>query len=161
MLIKSIPVSKLNQIRKQGKALALIDVVPSANFAKSHVAHSLNTPLANLNPSTLMAIRGDHANEPLYIICQAGLTSVKACEKFIEAGFENVINIEGGKNAWRAAGLPLEKETTTSSQNKSKGIMGLIILLGAVLSLLMHPAFIALSLCAGLWLFKEARSLES
>lgn len=152
MPIKNITVSELDQIRRQGQEIALIDVVPSANFAKSHVSHSLNTPLANLNPSTLMAIRGNRATEPLYIICQAGISSVEACEKFMAEGFENVVNIEGGKNAWKRAGFPLEKETTESSQNKNKRIIGLVILLGAVLSLLIHPAFTALPFFAGLWL---------
>lgn len=150
MPIKNITVSAFEQIQKQGKPIALIDVLSPEKFAENHIANSLNAPLSTLNAKALMAMRGKSANDPLYVICQAGITSTKACEKFKAEGFENVINIEGGKNAWQAAGFPLEKETATS-QNTDHLILGLVILFGTSFSLLIHPTFSALPLFAGIW----------
>ena len=50
--------------------------------------------------------RNGSRGEPLYVICKSGGRSRQACEKFISAGFTNVVNVEGGTTACVEAGLP-------------------------------------------------------
>ena len=45
----------------------------------------------------------------LYFICKSGGRSAKAVEKMIAAGFTNVVSVDGGTDAWTAAGLPVER----------------------------------------------------
>jgi hydroxyacylglutathione hydrolase len=45
---------------------------------------------------------------PLAVHCQGGYRSMIACSLLRRAGVENVINVTGGFDAWRNAGLPVE-----------------------------------------------------
>ena len=56
-----------------------------------------------------MRTRSGPADEPLYFICHLGGRSAAACMMFTAAGYSNVVNIEGGTDAWLAAGLPTER----------------------------------------------------
>lgn len=150
MAIQNISVTELEQLRRSGKKLALIDVVPPSSFEEWHVDGSVNTPLKTLNPNGIMQLRGNEAKEALYVICQVGIGSIKACQRFEDAGFENSINVEGGKLAWEKAGLPLVRgKKTTSADQCLRMVSGVIALLGSILTPLVHPAFITLPLLVG------------
>lgn len=43
-----------------------------------------------------------------YIYCRSGGRSGKTLDKMKELGFEQVYDMQGGMNAWKAAGLPAE-----------------------------------------------------
>ena len=62
---------------------------------------------SNRSRRALIKARYVAANEPYYVICRSGSRGQQACEKFLKAGFSNVVNIEGGTEAWVAAGLPV------------------------------------------------------
>lgn len=40
-------------------------------------------------------------SKPLYIYCRSGNRSAKAAAQLSEMGFENIIDLEGGYNAWK------------------------------------------------------------
>jgi rhodanese-related sulfurtransferase len=124
----------------------LIDVRTPMEFQELHVANARNVPLDQLDPVTLMQSRNGSRQEPLYVICRSGGRGKQACEKFLKAGFTNVVNIEGGTLACEQAGLPVVwGKKTISLERQVRVTAGSLVLLGAVLSWLIHPAFIALS----------------
>lgn len=45
----------------------------------------------------------------IVFICQKGQRSALACEFAASAGFTRLFNVEGGHDAWEAAGYPMEK----------------------------------------------------
>ncbi len=45
---------------------------------------------------------------PIYLYCLGGPMGVSAARTLHELGYTNLINLEGGSNAWRRAGLPFE-----------------------------------------------------
>lgn len=51
-------------------------------------------------------------NQPVVIMCKSGYRSTVACSLLQRAGFENVINVKGGIDAWKNAGLPVVVEET-------------------------------------------------
>jgi hypothetical protein len=63
--------------------------------------------LDKLDPVAVMQARNGHKHEPLYVICRSGSRGQQACEKFLAAGFTNVVNVEGGTLAWAECGLPV------------------------------------------------------
>lgn len=49
--------------------------------------------------------------KPVYVYCLAGSRSAAAASWLAEKGFTAVVNMEGGINAWKKEGLPLEAKT--------------------------------------------------
>ena len=84
----------------------LVDVREPAEFAAGHVPGAINIPLGQIET------RSDELKscKTLFVICQAGGRSAKACgilgSKFPEKA---VINVAGGTGSWIGAGFPVEK----------------------------------------------------
>jgi rhodanese-related sulfurtransferase len=106
--VKSISCTELlDRLREQ--PMEIIDVRIVEDFHEVRAATARNVPLDTLDPRTVMRSRASSPNEPLYFICHLGGRSAAACAMFMAAGYPNVINIEGGTDAWIAAGLPIEQ----------------------------------------------------
>ena len=133
-----------------GKKIDLIDVRTPVEFREVHVDIARNFPLDQLDPAAVMQARNDSANEPLYLICRSGSRGQQACEKFLKAGFSNVINIEGGTLACVEAGLPVVRgKKSISLERQVRIAAGSLVLLGAGLGAFVNPAFIGVSAFVG------------
>jgi rhodanese-related sulfurtransferase len=82
-----------------------IDVRTSEEYKAGHAAHARNIPLDTL----LQSLDKLEGNEPVYLICQTGVRSMKAAQILNEAGFTQTISIVGGTTAWQKAGFPMTK----------------------------------------------------
>ena len=69
----------------------------------------MNVPLDRLDPAALLESIGAHA--PIYCVCQTGTRSQLAAARLRAAGFERVVHVDGGTNAWAMAGLPVVRGT--------------------------------------------------
>ncbi len=79
-----------------------------------------------------MQSRNGTGGEPLYVICNSGGRSTKACEKLVAAGFTNIINVEGGTKGWAAAGLPVHRgKKAVSIERQVRIAAGLLVLTGS------------------------------
>jgi rhodanese-related sulfurtransferase len=105
--VKSVSCSELRDRLREGP-VEIIDVRTAEEFQEVRAAAARNVPLDALDPHALMRSRTRSPNEPLYFICHLGGRSAAACAMVTAAGYLNVINIEGGTDAWIAAGLPIE-----------------------------------------------------
>lgn len=77
----------------------VIDVRERAEFIAGHV------PGAEWIPLSLVPLRMDEFRGPnTWVICQSGGRSAQAATFLAQRGIE-VINVNGGLNAWRLAGL--------------------------------------------------------
>ena len=54
--------------------------------------------------------------QPVAVHCKGGFRSAIACSLIQRAGFEQVMNLTGGFDAWRACGLPDSKSGSASAQ---------------------------------------------
>ena len=150
MSIAIINPQALAELSKEGKKIDLIDVRTPVEFREVHVESARNVPLDQLDPAALMQKRNGSANEPLYVICRSGSRGQQACEKFLKAGFSNVVNIEGGTMACIEAGLPVVRgKKGISLERQVRIAAGSLVLLGAILGWFVHPAFIGLSAFVG------------
>jgi rhodanese-related sulfurtransferase len=146
----TISPSGLAQRHRDGQKLDLIDVRTPLEFQGLHVQFARNIPLDELNPAAVMQAHNGSAAEPLYLICQSGGRSQKACEKFRQAGFINVIDVEGGTQACEAAGLPLARgKKAISLERQVRIAAGSLVLTGVILGWQVHPAFYGLSAFIG------------
>jgi rhodanese-related sulfurtransferase len=107
-IIKTINCRELYELGLAGP-IDLLDVRTPEEFSDIRAAHARNIPLDTLDPLAIVHTRTTPAEEPLYFICAVGARSAWACEMMMAAGYENVINVEGGTQASYLAGLPTER----------------------------------------------------
>ena len=142
--------SALVELSKAGREIELIDVRTPAEYEEAHVAFARNVPLDQLDPVTYMQSRSPLAGEPLYVICRSGTRGRLACEKFSQAGYPNVFNVDGGTIACEQAGLPIVRgKKTISLERQVRIAAGSLVVLGAFLGWFVHPAFIGLAAFVG------------
>jgi len=80
------------------------------------------------------------------LICKSGNRSSNAAQKFIDAGVDNVVSVEGGTMAWERADLHVKRvKKAISLERKVRIAGGFLSLLGAVAGYLVHPYFVGLS----------------
>ncbi|MGA0185226.1 MAG: rhodanese-like domain-containing protein [Ilumatobacteraceae bacterium] len=85
-------------------AVRLIDVRERDEYSSGHIPGAINAPLSEL---------ADHVEkfrspDVVYVVCQAGGRSAKACEALEGAGLTGLVNVLGGTGAWKARNFPLE-----------------------------------------------------
>jgi rhodanese-related sulfurtransferase len=150
MGVSTISPTQLSETFKSNGPIELIDVRTPVEFREVHLENARNVPLDQLDPASLMKARNGHGGEPLYVICKAGTRSAQACEKFIKAGFDNVVSVEGGTTACVAAGLPVVRGKKAMSLERQVRIAaGSLVLLGVAGAYFIHPYVIGLSAFVG------------
>ena len=129
---RTISGQQLQQLAASGVAVDVIDVRTPVEFREVHCTHARNVPLDLLDPTSVMAEHSD-PEQPLYVICWSGARARKACSSFVEAGFSNVVNVEGGTQAWDTAGLPVVRgKRAVSLERQVRIAAGSLVLTGSV-----------------------------
>ncbi len=138
----------LAELCRSGQRIDLVDVRTPVEFREVHVENARNVPLDQLDPARIMA--GRSATDPLYLICRSGSRGKQACDKLEQAGFANVINVEGGTLACIEAGLPVVRGRKAMSLERQVRIAaGLLVVTGVALGTLVHSGFYGLSAFVG------------
>jgi rhodanese-related sulfurtransferase len=146
MSVATISPQGLARKREASRNIELIDVRTPAEFQEAHVDFAQNVPLDQLDPGAIIKARAGASGEPVYFICQSGGRSQKACEKLQQAGFSNVVSVEGGTRSWDQAGLPVVRgKKTISLERQVRITAGSLVLTGVLLGWFVHPAFFGLS----------------
>lgn len=144
-MTKIIKPAELDQMLKSGECL-LIDIRSADEFARESIPGAKNVPLDQLDSEVC-----PDGNCAVVFHCRSGMRTANAADKLNQwAGGEALI-LEGGLEAWRAAGLDAKKDTSAPLEiNRQVQITaGSLILLGVILSLLVHPYWIGLSAFVG------------
>lgn len=136
----TITPQQLQDLRKQGQSIDLIDVRTPVEFATVHAEGARNIPLSDLDPASVCQQRTANPESPIYVICKSGARASKAYQQFKAAGVNNVVNVVGGTDHWVAEGLPVVRGRKSISLERQVRISaGAIVLIGALLALLVHP----------------------
>jgi hydroxyacylglutathione hydrolase len=108
-----LPLVKLPEIsvqvlsdRLQSSGLQLLDVRRGPEWEAGHIEGASWWPLDNFKVAPPEV---DHSL-PIAVHCQGGYRSMIACSLLQRAGFDNVVNVAGGFDAWRDAKLPVAIE---------------------------------------------------
>jgi rhodanese-related sulfurtransferase len=140
---------RLAELCKSG-TVELIAVRTPTEFREVHVESARNVPRDRLDPAVVSQARNGSPDEPLYVTCRSGSRGRQACEKFLAAGFTNVVNVEGGTLACVDAGLPVVRgKKAISLERQVRVAAGALVLLGVLLGWLVHPALYGLSAFIG------------
>jgi rhodanese-related sulfurtransferase len=149
-MIATITPGELAQKLQSNEDVELIDVRTPAEFQAVHATPARNVPFHRLRRQEVLETCNGSEEKPLYVICQAGVRSRKACEKLAAAGCQNVVSVEGGTAAWEAAGLPVVRgEQAVSLERQVRIVAGSLVLTGALLAIFVHPWWAGLSAFVG------------
>jgi hydroxyacylglutathione hydrolase len=103
--IKQINVQELDR-QLQGDGTQVLDVRREPEWESGHIAGASWWPLDNFKIAPPEIDRC----LPIAVHCKGGYRSIIACSLLQRAGFQNVINIVGGFDAWQQAKLPVVTE---------------------------------------------------
>ena len=84
--------------------LHLVDVREQWEYARDHAPGAKLVPLGQIINRPTEVITTDD----VVFVCEVGQRSAVAAEMAAALGMQNVYNLEGGMQAWRGAGLPVE-----------------------------------------------------
>lgn len=89
------------------KNAQVLDVRTQDEYSSGHIRNAL---LADwTNPEEFQRrVSFIDKHKPLYVYCLSGGRSAAAAARLRKMGYEEVYELKGGTNAWRAAGKPLE-----------------------------------------------------
>ncbi|AGA24876.1 rhodanese-like domain-containing protein [Singulisphaera acidiphila] len=150
MSIPTIRPTELEELRRRGNPVDLIDVRTPAEYREVHAEPARLVPLETLDPRAIMEARDTPTDATVYTICRSGSRGRSAAEKFHAAGFTNVVNVEGGTLAWEQAGLPVVRgEKTVSLERQVRIAAGSLVVLGTALGAFVHPGFLGLAAFVG------------
>lgn len=143
MTLKTIDATTLKQWLDTQEAV-LVDVREPAEYAAENIQGAALLPLAGICKSTLPECAG----KKLVIHCRKGGRGGSACEKLLaEDPTLDIYNLEGGIDAWRAAGLtvagsgspflPLDRQVQLT--------IGMLLITASLLGYWLTPAFFLLT----------------
>ncbi|HSD36910.1 MAG TPA: rhodanese-like domain-containing protein [Rhodocyclaceae bacterium] len=85
----------------------IVDVRDATEFAAGHLPAARNIPLKEIEARSSELKK--FVKRPLIVVCQSGSRSRSALETLRKAGFERVLNLDGGFAAWSQAGQPVSR----------------------------------------------------
>jgi len=150
MSVATISVQELASLFEASDAVELIDVRTPTEFREIHVPTAQNVPLDTIKPDAFLQARSVPPDKPLYIICRSGARAAQACKMFQQAGFSNVVNVEGGTLAWNESNLTVKLgKKAISLERQVRIATGSLVVAGVALGYLVHPYFLGISALVG------------
>ena len=125
----------------------LLDVRTPSEFENRHIAGAYNVPLDQLP---------EHAHElrtapgAVVLICQSGQRAQKAEALLRSSGMANIRVLDGGMNAWLAAGYPMRRlRARVSLERQVRMVAGTLVAAGSIAALTVSPWFALLPAFVG------------
>lgn len=101
MSMREISAADLVQVIDRGGVV--VDVREFDEYLEGHVPGAISVPLSRV-PENIETFRRP---VPVYVVCQSGGRSSRACELLLDADVTNVVNVAGGTMGYAAMGNPL------------------------------------------------------
>lgn len=121
----------------------LIDIRGRDEFARTRAAGAENVPLDELAPL------GGEA--PVVFLCRSGMRTAGNAAKLAGCCDGEAYLLEGGLDAWKAAGLPVEEDRGQPLELMRQVQIGAgtLVLLGVLLGFTVHPILFGLAAFVG------------
>ncbi|MFB6624019.1 rhodanese-like domain-containing protein [Streptomyces sp. NPDC056374] len=97
----------LHRLVQEGRAPRLLDVRTPGEFRTVHIPGSYNVPLDTLREHRAELL--SHLDEDVVLVCRSGARAAQAEQALAGAGLPNLRVLDGGVNAWEAAGAPVNR----------------------------------------------------
>jgi glyoxylase-like metal-dependent hydrolase (beta-lactamase superfamily II)/rhodanese-related sulfurtransferase len=132
-----------SSLLEQDPQTKILDVRSALEFSQVHIEHSLNIPIdmisAKINEMS-------QSKQNYLVLCHTGNRAAMAADMLIQSGIHTVKVMEGGIIRWQKEKLPVIKgQGGMSLERQVRLIAGSLVLLGIMMSWLLHWAFIFVS----------------
>lgn len=146
MTLKPLSPTEAKRRLDSGEAI-LIDVREGDEHAREHVLGARLAPLSSIDAHDFDR---DHGKTAIFH-CRSGMRTQANAARLLGRGFREAYFLEGGLEAWKAAGLPTHTNAGAPIEimRQVQICAGILILSGVVLGWLINPAFYALSAFVG------------
>jgi rhodanese-related sulfurtransferase len=140
--LPTVEASTLHHWMAAGEVL-LIDVREPAEYAGEHIPGAQLVPLSGFNPAQVPQEPGKR----VVLLCLSGNRSNQAARTLATAGRTEIWQLQGGLEAWKAAGYATEKSARAplSLQRQVQIVAGSLVLVGTLLGAFGSPWFLLLS----------------
>jgi rhodanese-related sulfurtransferase len=110
-MLPTITAEELHCKIERGDSFVLVDALAPMVYAHSHLPGAINLPPSDIEPARLARRIPDLKTE-IVVYCSSPDCddSVVTAHRLQTFGYSNVRHYPGGKNEWRDAGLPLERD---------------------------------------------------
>lgn len=128
--------------------VVLVDVREDFEHAAERIPAAQHHPLAQIDPDEL---RRQFGSKRIVFHCRTGKRSAKAADQFRQ-GNEHVFHLAGGIEAWKSAGLAVERSASSPRldvMRQTQIVIGTIVLTGVLLGAFVSPWFLLLSAFMG------------
>lgn len=92
--------------REQGVAL---DIRSEKDFNNGHILDAVSLSNEKITKNGFASLE-KHKDNPIIVVCSAGISAVKVANDLHKAGFARVSVLKGGMGAWTGASLPVTKK---------------------------------------------------
>lgn len=144
---KKISAAEFKKLTSSGGTVEVIDVREPVEFQSETLAGARNVPLSGLEKNA-----GEVAREKtVYLLCRSGNRAGQAADKLGKLGYENIVVVDGGLEECKRQGLAVSigSSKVWALDRQVRFAAGLLVVTGLVLSWLVHPGFVGLSLFVG------------
>lgn len=108
--LHAVPEVGIGELAARMREAVVFDVREPEEYAHGHVPGAVNLPQADL-ATRLGEVPRDR---PVMLICKSGMRSLRSVQFLAQMGYDNVVSVAGGTEAWRAAGREIEREHATA-----------------------------------------------
>lgn len=129
-----------------GRAV-LVDIREADEFARRHVHGARSLPLSKLDTAHLT----DEPGQDVIFACRTGMRTGANCLRLAARTSGEAYVLDGGLDAWCAAGLPVKSDARAPLEIARQVQIGAgsLVLAGVALGLTVHPAWFGLSAFVG------------
>lgn len=145
-VLTPLPPKEVAARLKAGRAV-LVDVREPDEFARRRVRGAHSRPLSAFEAAHLKI---EPARDVIFT-CRSGMRTQVNCDRLAAAVDGSAFVLEGGLEAWAAAGLPVEEDRKAPLElmRQVQIAAGLLVLAGVGLGIAVHPGFFGLSAFVG------------
>jgi rhodanese-related sulfurtransferase len=138
--------SDVRERQRGGRAL-LVDIREADEFARRRIKGALSRPLSAFEAAHLKI----EAGEDVVFVCRSGMRTQANCDRLAAAVDGPAFVLDGGVDAWAAAGLPIEenRKAPLEIMRQVQIAAGTLVLLGVALGLVAHPGFFGVAAFVG------------
>lgn len=133
--------------RLQRRQAVLVDIREPDEFARRHVRGALSRPLSTFEQAHLKV----EAGRDVVFTCRTGMRTGANCQRLAAVVDGSAYVLDGGVDAWAAAGLPVQEDRKAPLEMMRQVQIGAgsLVLIGVALGFAAHPAFFGLSALVG------------